>query len=226
MTTNNPPPGEYDPSQQAAPYPYGPPQGYGPPQNYGPPPGYGPPQTFGPPPGYGPGPGYGPPQNYGPPSGYAQQYYGSPQGYVPPPSSATAIIAAILAFLGGIAATVALIGDILIVAAVTDVDGPSWFSGYAGFEGVISLVRLGLLVTGGVLLIRRRGVGRVLVLAGCALTIVMVIVGVIILASISVANGVPGVVGSGYGVFLGLVFPAVTIVLLLVSPTTRWLRSA
>lgn len=243
MTTNDPSPGEHDPSQSAPQYPYGPPQGYGPP------PGYGPPQYYGPPPGYEQQPfygsppgyeqqqgygqpqqGYGPPQGYGPQQGYGQPPvwgqpgYGPPQGYVAQPSSTVPTIVAVLAFLGALAAVVAIIGDIAIVS-ISDIDVPGWFAGYAAVEGIVALARLVVLVAGGVFLLRRRVLGRTLVLVGCGLTILTSIIGVILVQGVSVNDG-PATIGSGVGTTIGLAFPIVTAVLVLNSATTRWLRSA
>ncbi|GGF38098.1 hypothetical protein [Williamsia phyllosphaerae] len=250
MTTNNPSPGEHDPSQSGPQYPYGPPQGYGPPPGYGPPQGYGPPPGYeqqqpyyGPPPGYEqqqgygqPPQGYGAPQGYGPQPGYGQQQgygqppvwgqpgYGPQQGYVAQPSSTVPTIAAVLAFLGALAAVVAIIGDIAIVS-ISDIDVPGWFVGYAATEGLVAVARLVVLVAGGVLLLRRRVLGRTLVLVGCGLTILTSIVALAIVQGASV-NGGPAAIGSGVGTTIGLAFPIVTAVLVLNSATTRWLRSA
>ncbi|GAA2054849.1 hypothetical protein [Williamsia deligens] len=94
-------------------------------------------------------------------------------------------------------------------------------------ELIGNLARAVVLVAGGVFLLRRRILGRTLVLVGCGLSVLVGIAGVIVVAAVAnSSSGVELAVGSGIGATMGLIFPIVTVILLVLPATTRWLRSA
>ncbi|MED5815785.1 hypothetical protein VST63_25790 [Mycolicibacterium sp. 050232] len=172
-----------------------------------------------------PQPGY--PQQSGFPGG--QQPYGLPP--IPPaaPSGVTGIIAGALAVLGvlsnfgsgGIGLfALAVLGNEDAVGASDSISGGvrPWLI----VTAVLCLVSGLLLLIGAVTLFQRKMIGRWLVVAGCALTIISGLVSFGV--SLTKLEGyVP--MGENALSLVGLVFPIATIVLVLMPPTAAWIRA-
>ncbi|MET8796185.1 hypothetical protein ABZV91_06970 [Nocardia sp. NPDC004568] len=207
-------------------YPYGqPPQQPGPPFPSAP---YSPPPAYPAPPahqmGYAPGP----------------QYAGS-YGYQAPPSGGTGITAGILALLGGVASALSAVGMFVLASATSessltngavlatgarrrtssssssgpDIDFDFDLAGTGVVLGVAYSVLALLLLIGGILLLRRSNTGRVMVILGCVLSIVLTVVVVGVVA-----------VGGGISVLGAPLFAILTLVLAAVAPTKRWIEAA
>lgn len=187
-------------------------------------------------PGYQPQPGY---QQPGFPQyqGYPQQP-GFPGGYPPPaipplapasPSGGTGITAGVLAGLGALANLGAGIFGLIGLAAL---NSDSTFQSASGISGGVSAllivmtllsVVIGLvLLAGTVMLLQRKMVGRWLVVAGCAMTIVGSLISLGLSAAVTARYGYYG--GNGFAV-LGLIFPIATLVLALLPATTAWIHA-
>jgi hypothetical protein len=192
--------------------PYG--QGFGGQQPHQPQQPYHPPQPY-PPPQYG----------YPAPPPFPQPPFGPPPGYPPPPpqpSGATAIIAGVLAALGGVANTVGgLLAAIGLAAMVSD----SVDSSDAGWTALTAVVTLNvvsgvLLAVGAVLLFVRKAASRWIIVAGCAVHIVSSAI------SLAMPNTFAEYEYSGKAAdVFGLIFPIATLVLVLVPATAVWLRA-
>ncbi|WP_458318225.1 hypothetical protein [Mycolicibacterium brisbanense] len=191
-------------------------------------------------PGYPQQPGY---QQQGyPPLGYPQQQ-GYPQqpgfggGYQPPampplapasPSGGTGITAGVLAGLGALANLGAGIFGLIGLAAINSDStlGSSELSGGVSALLVVSVL-LGVVVgvvllAGSIMLLQRKMLGRWLVVAGCAMTIVSSLITLGLSAAVTARYGYYG--GGGFAV-LGLIFPVGTLVLSLLPSTTAWIRA-
>lgn len=132
----------------------------------------------------------------------------------PKPSGATAISAAVLALLGGAVACAGLVLGLTTLLSRTPRFGPA-------FLGLgISIVLAGLLLPGGILLLRKKPLGRQLVIAGSSLAIVLYL-GFLVLV---LSGAVGGFAGVGAAAVLLFLVPAVaTLVLAAAAPTARWL---
>lgn len=176
-------------------------------------------------PGYPQQPGYpqhpGWPQQPGHFPGYPQPGY--PAGYQPNlpkgPSGATGIIAAILALLGGPVGV--CFGAMTVFIMFTDAE-------FDAIGVVLSLfgVAFGLaLLLGAIALIRRRMIGRRLIIGGCAVAILS---GLATLCDMAI-----GITGNpsrepaeiGLTIIVGLVFPILTLVLAMLPSTARWIQA-
>lgn len=206
-------------------YPYGqPPHQPGYPAQYPPPgPGYPP-----------PAPGY-PAPSYPPAGGY---------GYQPAPSGGTGITAGILALLGGVASSLSAVGMFILAAATsessltngallatgarrrtsssssssgsgTDIDFDFDLAGTGVVLGIAYSILALVLLIGGFMLLRRSNAGRVMVILGCVLSIVLtvVVVGVV-------------TVGGGVSALTAPLFAVITLVLAAIAPTKRWIEAA
>jgi hypothetical protein len=134
------------------------------------------------------------------------------------PSSATAVIASVLALLGGLFWMLPIIDALRWIADTRKypVSGGSprqWFNGAALALTVV------LLLSGAILLLTRRRVGRLLIVIGCGVNIAMVVVQALSPASDAIADLEPLA-------FLFLPVPLVTIVLALAPSTRRWCKSS
>lgn len=155
-----------------------------------------------------------------------QQYPGQAHhpGYAmqpPKPSGATAIIAGVLAVLGGL---FSLVGLISVVAGLAEFGFVLWLNVLILVQNVLLT---GTLLPGGILLFLRKPVGRVLTIIGSVLAILTELVSVLL--------DVAGVWDYGFayfGTYFGgavvavatSVIPATaTLVLAIVKPTARWL---
>jgi hypothetical protein len=132
----------------------------------------------------------------------------------PKPGGATAVTAAVLAMLGGSVALAGLVLGLTTLLRQTPRFGPA-------FIGLgISVVVAGLLLPGGILLLRGKPVGRQLVIAGSSLAIVLYLAYLLVV----LLGAVGGFAGVGaFAVLLFLVPAVATLVLAAVTPTARWL---
>ncbi|TDH57481.1 hypothetical protein [Mycobacterium talmoniae] len=170
-------------------------------------------------------PGWGTPPQY-PYRGYPYGHPPQPGPPAPPPSGATAITAAVLSFLGSAANGVgvisgvvvvwsSLIGESLAAAAGLNV-------GFFVFLTLVSCVLAVALLVGGILLLRRKLAGRLVIAVACGIAIAMALISfgytqnaMRDYAFAASTYGLPGLA-------LNLVMPAVTMTLALVPPTHRW----
>jgi hypothetical protein len=137
----------------------------------------------------------------------------------PKPNGATAIIAGVLAILGGLFYLVGLIGTIIALS--------SGFMHWLFFLSLIEdLLLAGTLITGGVLLFLRKPMGRMLTIVGSGLAILVMVVSVV-LNAIGVGGlgaGVGGVYlgGAIVGLLIVLIPAGATLTLAIVKPTALW----
>ncbi|GGL25250.1 hypothetical protein [Nocardia jinanensis] len=181
-----------------------------------------------------PAPGY-PPAGYPPAGGY---------GHQPAPSGGTGITAGILALLGGVASSLSAVGMFILAAATsessltngavlatgarrrsssssnssssdTDIDFDFDLAGTGVVLGIAYSILALVLLIGGIMLLRRSNTGRVMVILGCVLSIVLTVV-------------VVGVVtaGGGVSVLTAPLFALLTLVLAAIAPTKRWIEAA
>ncbi|MEV6909851.1 hypothetical protein [Amycolatopsis sp. NPDC051071] len=160
-------------------------------------------------------------QQYPPQGGYPPPGAYPPPGMAPKPNGATGIIAAILAILGGVWF---LAGVVLHVIELSDdVDS------FLVIGAVLDFVSAALLLLGGILLLMRKGAGRVLTAVGAAFPLFMVLV-TIVVRSLGLDfyfsyGGLSLFFGIG-GVLIQVLLPAIaTLVLALIPPTARWVAA-
>jgi hypothetical protein len=133
-----------------------------------------------------------------------------------PPNAATAVIAAVLAILGGLLWTLLIEEAVRWIGFTRDHhnlsdQARSWFNAAALALTVV------LLLSGATLLLMRRLVGRLLIVIGCGANIAMLVVQALFPASDAIAEVAwPGLA----------VFPLATIVLALAPSTRRWCKSS
>jgi hypothetical protein len=141
----------------------------------------------------------------------------------PKPSGATAIIAGVLAVLGGLLYLLGLIGSVVVLANV----------GFRYWQGILNLVEVlllvGTLLPGGILLFLRKPLGRTLTIAGSGLAIAVTVISVV-LNEAGVGNlsgGIGGVHlgGAIAGLVLVIVPAGATLTLAIVKPTALWCAS-
>ncbi|MFX0573267.1 hypothetical protein [Nocardia nepalensis] len=152
----------------------------------------------------------------------------------PAPGGGTAITAGVLASLGSVSQLLG--GGMSIVLGVTDVvtdlaDYDStglfaqhWFKPYSVVTGVIAVIAAILLGVGAVMMFVRKPLGRVLVVAGCAVVVIAGIAGSVVTLRYTTSGGGAATIGGGISGLIGLVFPIATAILALVPSTTRWLN--
>lgn len=161
---------------------------------------------------------------------YSQQPYGPPQPYgyppAPPaaaPNGATGIIAGVLAGLGGLANIVGGIFMAIGLAAIGSDDsslGESVYWTPIIAIAVLNIVAGLLLAAGTVMLLLRKMIGRWLVVAGCAVSIVSSLI------SLGISSAVAAYTSTGKATdVVGLIFPIATLVLVLVPSTTAWINA-
>ncbi|GAC68423.1 hypothetical protein [Gordonia soli] len=185
---------------------------------------------------------YGTPANVGAPYGptsypqNGQVPFGTPQfagQYAPARASgATAIAASVLSFLGALASAIGVISLLFVILVALGIDGadqyfPGWFVALLAVVAVINIVVAGLLVGGGVAVLRRSMVGRTLIASGCAIYLVsglaLTISQYAFLSQLDTTGADVGV-GGILGQVAGVVFPLITLVLVLVPSTTAWIN--
>lgn len=218
--SNQWPPGQYGPGQFGAGQSYG-----GNPNPYGVP-------------GVPPNPAY--PQ-------YPQPQYPQPAGYGMPmpvgpsgPSGVTAIIAAVLSMLGAVSTAFQAFSSWYAVATLSSLtssyasDTRSELMGLTTGMAVVQTIVAIVLLTGGVLLVLGRAVGRWIVIGGCTVVVLSNLVG--LFASLTILKSLDATVG-GYGrsmqglaglsvmsAAVPIVFALVTGVLAALNSTQEWCR--
>ncbi|WP_158168895.1 hypothetical protein [Mycolicibacterium smegmatis] len=175
----------------------------------------------------------GPPQAYPPPGyappGYPQPGYPYPPPQPAPPSGVTAIIAIVLAGLGGVAN---FFGGLLMAFSLAVIMADSTAAGSSAVNdsawtplvaiSVLNILCGVLLLTGTVMLLRRKMTGRWIVIAGCATNLLSTIVALTL---------VPSSIGeyeynrSAGPDAVGLIFAIATVVLVLLPSTAAWLQA-
>jgi hypothetical protein len=144
------------------------------------------------------------------------------------PSGGTGITAGVLAGLGALANLGAGIFGLIGLAAINSDStlGSSELSGGVSALLVVTVlisVVVGIvLLAGAITLLQRKMIGRWLVVAGCAMTIVGSLISLGLSAAVTARYGYYG--GGGFAV-LGLVFPVATLVLALLPATTAWIQA-
>lgn len=169
-------------------------------------------------------PQYGPPAQYGSvphgqypaPPGYNAYGYPAPQGERPGQTTASSVLAYVLAGIL-IFSGIGLLFGASAVNSVGDAfnNDTSNATAELAFDGIIDLVAGGLLIGGGILLSGRQRRGRALLVSGAAITL---------------ADAVYWLIRGGAGaIFVVLVFvtlAVLAIVFALSSQTTAWLNGA
>ncbi|GED96844.1 hypothetical protein [Gordonia crocea] len=175
-------------------------------------------------PGY-PMPGYpapGMPAAYDP---YVAAY--GPMGPYGAPSGGTAITAIVLAYLGVAAGVVGMITSIVGLSLGT-VSGAHRLPVFYWASAIFDLIPITLLAIGATMMIRRRQAGRILVVAGCAVTLLAGVVGGVVTGVLAGTGGNQAgayLIGVVIGAVLAMIPPVVTVVLALLPATLRWLQA-
>lgn len=165
--------------------------------------------------------------------------YGYPQ---PAPSGGTGIAAGILALLGAVSCTLTGIGMFVLALATsensltngavlatgarrrgsrssssssgTDIDIDIDFEGVSVVFGIVYVLLALMLLIGGILLLRRKSAGRVMVIIGCTACIAMTLV---------LTFGMPSTQSTVLG---GSLFAILTLILAALGSTKRWIDAA
>jgi hypothetical protein len=218
--SNQWPPGQYEPGQFGAGQPYG-----GNPNPYGVP-------------GVPPNPPYPqyPQAQYAQPAGYGMPMPAGPSG----PSGVTAIIAAVLSMLGAVSTAFQAFSSWYAVATLSSLTGSyasdtrSELMGLTAGMAVVQTIVAIVLLTGGVLLVLGRAVGRWIVIGGCSVVVLSNLVG--LFASLTILKSLDTTLGgysqstqglAGLSVMsaaVPIVFALVTGVLAALNSTQEWCR--
>ncbi|WP_067836192.1 hypothetical protein [Nocardia lijiangensis] len=160
-----------------------------------------------------------------PPPGYPAY---PPYGYVPPPSGGTAIMAGVLALLGGAYGGFTAISGFFALQRLEDVrrsigssaTGPTETEFYAvvATSGGIAA----MLLLGGILLLARKGAGRTLIVVACTLAVIQ---GFVSLGVIEDAGMLSESSAATVGLALGVSLPLLTGILAAVGSTARWVAA-
>ncbi|WP_433626528.1 hypothetical protein [Nocardia sp. CA-120079] len=162
------------------------------------------------------------------------QYEPYPSVPAPAPGGGTAITAGVLASIGSVGQLLG--GGFNIVLGLTDLTrdlseydstglfAQSWIKTYLLVAGSIAVVTAFLLGIGAIMMFTRRPLGRVLVVAGCAVVVIAGITEYAVTLHYTSSGGSAAEIGGGIGGLIGLIFPIATAVLALVPATTRWLN--
>ncbi|WP_326948982.1 hypothetical protein OG439_09395 [Amycolatopsis sp. NBC_01307] len=162
-----------------------------------------------------------PAQQYPGQPGYPPPYPQSPYGMPPPkPNGATAIIAGVLAVLGGLQNLVGLIVGVVQLTGAVSVHWTYYL--YL----VQELLLVGTLLPGGILLFARKPIGRLLTIIGSGLAVLVTLVSVVLdvvgLWQFSAGIGGAYLGGAIVGLPLVLIPAAATLTLAIVKPTAVW----
>ncbi|OHV04307.1 hypothetical protein [Mycobacterium talmoniae] len=148
---------------------------------------------------------------------------GTPPRYESPPSRGTALTAGTLSLLGGIANGLAAISNIMLVGS-PELESAGLSTGYFGFVGLAAFVIAIALLVGGIMLLRRRSAGRLIIVTGCVGAVLLNLVNFAYSQDLSqkygpeIAIGVPRLV-------VGISVASVTAMLALAASTERWCRA-
>ena len=221
MSNQWPPPGQFGPGQPYGGDPYGAP-GVPPSMPY---PQYPQPQY--------PQPQY-PQSQYPQPAGYGMPMPAGPSG----PSGVTAIIAAVLSLLGAVSTAFQAFSSWYVVATLSSLPGSyasdtrSELMGLTSAMAVVQTIVAIALLTGGVLLVLGRSVGRWIVMGGCTVVVLSNVVGLFASLTIlkrldsalgSYSDSVEGLAGlSVMSAAVPIVFALVTGVLAALNSTQQW----
>ncbi|GAA5047185.1 hypothetical protein [Nocardia callitridis] len=154
-------------------------------------------------------------------------YSGGAQGA---PGGGTAITAGVLAsigavaeLLGGVVNVVLAVGLGALLGSESAEIGGNWYTLFVLVTGVVAIVAGILLGWGAIALFNKKALGRTLIVVGCLLVIVAALVSFAL--SQMVADSLSGVGLLAGGIISGvvLVFPIATLILVLLSSTSRWL---
>jgi hypothetical protein len=152
--------------------------------------------------------------------GHPAPYHGYPVTE-PKPSGATAITAGVLAVLGGLVALTGVVGGLIKWASL---DSP-FLPALIGL--VSSALLIALLLPGGILLLLRKPVGRMLTIDGSALAIVLYAAFFLITLLGADQPALAGFAAVGGLAALLFMVPAIaTLILAIAKPTARWVRTA
>jgi hypothetical protein len=172
--------------------------------------------------------------------------YPEPDAYaVPPatsaqPSGGTAITAGVLATLGGLLSLGITAVSLFFLIAIATIGSQFKPSDYEILDSIFGVLAIGmvalviiafvlgmllsaLLITGAVLLFRRKMLGRWLVVSGCAVAIVSNLMTSVFTSAVTSDDWHAS--QSVVSAFVGLAFPIATMVLVLLPSTTVWIRA-
>ncbi|WP_243858282.1 hypothetical protein [Mycobacterium sp. DL440] len=162
-----------------------------------------------------------------PQQGYPQQPYGMPPASPASPSGVTGIIAGVLAGLGGLTN---FVGGLFMAFGLSVLIGET--SDAAGSAGgawtaliaitILNVVAGVLLLIGTVTLLLHKMIGRWLVAAGCAVSILSTLINLTVTPSAIADYEYNRGVGAD---LVGVIFPIVTLVLVLLPSTAAWIRA-
>lgn len=146
-----------------------------------------------------------------------QQYPPYPGAMQPRPNGATAIIAGVLAAVGGAVALFGAIGGAVLL-------GHRGGLGYGLLALIVNLALAVLLIFGATTLFLHKPAGRLCVIAGCGLAIAYSITSAVLVSvGVSSLRGGSELIGFGIaGALVALIPPVATLVLALVKPTVDW----
>lgn len=156
------------------------------------------------------------------------------------PTGGTAITAGVLAALGGLLSLGITAVSLFFLIAIATIGSQFKPSDYEFLDSIFGVLAIGmialviialvlgmllsaLLITGAVLLFRRKMLGRWLVVSGCAVAIVSNLMTAVFTTAVTSDDwySPEGVVSA----LLGLAFPIVTMVLTLLPSTAAWIRA-
>jgi nitrate reductase gamma subunit len=139
-----------------------------------------------------------------------------------PPSGGTAISAAVLSILGGLVNVGIGLSGFFAVIAIKNDSTTNFTGGTYALALVFTLIGVVsglLLLAGATTLLLRKTIGRTLVATGCGLVMLGTLISFGLHAAITEYQG-----GPRFG-FLGLVFPILTMVLVLHRSTMAWVQA-
>lgn len=166
--------------------------------------------------------------------------YPAPPAAPAQPSGGTAIAAGVLAALGGLLSLFITAVSLFFLIAIATIGSNFDRSDLKFLDSIFGILAIGmvavviialvlgtvlsvLLIAGAVLLFRRKMLGRWLVVSGCAVAIVSNLMTYVF--TTTVTSGDWNSPESAVSAFVGLAFPIVTMVLVLLPPTTAWIRA-
>jgi len=166
--------------------------------------------------------------------------YPGPPGAPAQPSGGTAITAGVLAALGGLLSLGITAVSLFFLIALVSIGSNFDRSDVEFLDSIFGILAIGLvavviislvlgtllsilLITGAVLLFRRKTLGRWLVVSGCAVAIVSEVMTYVFTSAVT--SGDWNSPESAVSAFVGLAFPITTMVLVLLPSTTAWIKA-